>query len=39
MVRYESQFFIYRTKWEAHVRKIRGAAARPSPSRGVGIFS
>jgi hypothetical protein len=32
-------FFIYHTKWEAHVRKIRGVAERPSPSRGVGIFS
>jgi hypothetical protein len=32
-------FFIYHTKWEAHVRKIRGVAERPSPSRGVVIFS
>jgi hypothetical protein len=33
-------YLLYHTKWEAHVRKIRGVVAeRPSPSRGVGIFS
>ena len=30
----ESQFCIYHTKWEAHVRMVRRGATWPSPERG-----